>query len=62
MLRTLRYVSLVLLLPALLLVLPVAAQKGARDGQWRKLRVRVNPPAGLTRLHVRAKEGYYGPH
>src|SRR5215510_2834451 len=32
--RVLRYVSPVLLIAALLLVLPLAAQKGARDGQW----------------------------
>jgi Ca-activated chloride channel family protein len=31
----------------------------ASDGQWRKLRVRVNPTAGAERFHVRAKEGYY---
>jgi len=30
-----------------------------RDGRWRKIRVRVNPPRGLTNLTVRAKEGYY---
>ena len=32
--RSLRYVSLGLLIPALLLVLPLAAQKGAKQGQW----------------------------
>jgi quinoprotein glucose dehydrogenase len=32
--RSLRYLSLGLLLPALLLVLPLAAQKGAKEGQW----------------------------
>jgi len=32
--RSIRYVFLFLLIPALLLVLPLAAQKGARDGQW----------------------------
>ena len=31
--RSLRYLSGVLI-PALLLVLPLAAQKGAREGQW----------------------------
>ena len=32
--RTIRYVSLLLLLPAFLLVLPMTAQQGARQGQW----------------------------
>ncbi len=31
----------------------------ARDGQWHKVRVRVNPPKGLPRLTVRTREGYY---
>jgi Ca-activated chloride channel family protein len=30
-----------------------------REGEWRKLRVRVNPPRGLPRLTVRARDGYY---
>ncbi len=30
-----------------------------RDGKWRKIKVRVNPPKGLPSLVVRAKEGYY---
>jgi Ca-activated chloride channel homolog len=32
---------------------------GAKDGKWRKLRVKVNPPKGIQRLNVRAKQGYY---
>jgi Ca-activated chloride channel family protein len=31
-----------------------------RDGKWHKLKVKVDPPAGLPRLSVRAKEGYFG--
>ncbi|MBI3951586.1 MAG: VWA domain-containing protein [Acidobacteria bacterium] len=31
----------------------------ALDGQWHRLRVKVNPPPGFRRLHVRAREGYY---
>jgi Ca-activated chloride channel family protein len=31
------------------------------DGAWRKIRVKVNPPAGISRLDARAKEGYYAP-
>ncbi len=33
----------------------------ARDGKWRKLKVRLEPPEGLPRLTVRTKEGYYAP-
>src|SRR6187397_1665078 len=32
--RTIRYVSLFLLLPAVLLVFPISAQQGAKQGQW----------------------------
>jgi Ca-activated chloride channel homolog len=31
----------------------------AKDGKWRKLRLKVNPPKGIPRLNVRAKQGYY---
>jgi Ca-activated chloride channel family protein len=33
----------------------------AKDGKWRKLRMRVNPPPGLPRLNIRSKTGYYAP-
>lgn len=33
----------------------------AKDGKWRKLRLKVNPPKGINRLNVRAKQGYYAP-
>ena len=33
----------------------------AKDGKWRKLRLKVNPPKGLPRLNVRSKSGYYAP-
>jgi Ca-activated chloride channel homolog len=36
----------------------VSSNKNA-DGKWRKLRVKVNPPAGSPRMNVRAKAGYY---
>ena len=29
------------------------------DGRWHKIKVKVNPPRGLPRLYVRAKDGYY---
>jgi len=32
---------------------------GAKDGKWRKLRVKVNPPKGVDKLNVRYKQGYY---
>jgi len=36
----------------------VPSNKSA-DGKWRKLRVKVNPPIGASRMSVRAKAGYY---
>jgi len=33
----------------------------AKDGKWRKLRLKVNPPKGIQRLNVRAEQGYYAP-
>lgn len=35
--------------------------KPARDGKWRKIKVKLNPPKGLPPLHVYAKTGYYAP-
>ena len=34
---------------------------GARDGKWRKIKVKLNPPKGLPPLTVHAKTGYYAP-
>jgi VWFA-related protein len=31
------------------------------DGKWRKLKIRLNPPEGLPKLNVRAREGYFAP-
>jgi Ca-activated chloride channel family protein len=31
------------------------------DGKWRKLKVRLVPPAGLPQLTVHARTGYYAP-
>ncbi len=31
------------------------------DGSWRKLKVSLEPPEGMPRLKVRAKEGYFAP-
>ena len=30
-----------------------------KDGKFRKVRVRVTPPAGMTKLSVRSREGYF---
>ncbi len=31
------------------------------DGSWRKTTVRLNPPKTVSKMTVRAKEGYYAP-
>ena len=33
----------------------------AKDGKWRKLRVKVNPPKGIQHLNVKSKSRYYAP-
>jgi Ca-activated chloride channel homolog len=33
----------------------------AKDGRWRKIKVKLNPPKGLPHLNVYAKTGYYAP-
>jgi Ca-activated chloride channel homolog len=33
----------------------------ARDGKWRKVKVKLNPPQGLPPLTVHARTGYYAP-
>jgi Ca-activated chloride channel homolog len=33
----------------------------ARDGKWRKIKVKLLPPKGLPPLRVYARTGYYGP-
>jgi Ca-activated chloride channel family protein len=33
----------------------------SKDGAWRKIRLKVNPPKGLPNLNVRGKTGYYAP-
>ncbi|HEY3131918.1 MAG TPA: VWA domain-containing protein [Acidobacteriota bacterium] len=32
-----------------------------RDGKWHKLKIRLEPPEGLPKLSVRAREGYFAP-
>ena len=36
-------------------------KRAARDGKWRKVKVKLNPPKGLPPLTVYAKSGYYAP-
>ncbi len=33
-----------------------------KDGKFRKVHVRVTPPAGMSKLNVRARDGYYAPN
>ncbi len=42
-------------------VLGYASSNTSKDGNWRKVRVKVNPPKGTPALSVRAKAGYYSP-
>lgn len=42
-------------------VLGYAPTNKTHDGKWRKIRVRLEPPEGLPKLIVHAKEGYYAP-
>jgi Ca-activated chloride channel family protein len=42
-------------------VLGYVPSNSAVDGKWRKLRVKVNPPAGMPHVNVHARAGYYAP-
>jgi Ca-activated chloride channel family protein len=42
-------------------VIGYASSNSRRDGEWRKIRLRVTPPTGMSKLNVRSKEGYYAP-
>jgi Ca-activated chloride channel homolog len=42
-------------------VLGYRPTNSARDGKWRKIKVKLAPPKGLPPLHVYAKTGYYAP-
>jgi Ca-activated chloride channel family protein len=42
-------------------VLGYRPSKGARDGKWRKIKVKLLPPKGLPPLRVYARTGYYAP-
>jgi Ca-activated chloride channel family protein len=42
-------------------VLAYRPTKPARDGKWRKIKVKLLPPKGLPPLHLYFKTGYYAP-
>ncbi len=42
-------------------VLGYRPKNPARDGKWRKLKVKLIPPKGLPPLHIYFKTGYYAP-
>jgi Ca-activated chloride channel family protein len=42
-------------------VLGYSSTNKNRDGKWRKVRVKLEPPEGLPKMIVHAKEGYYAP-
>jgi Ca-activated chloride channel family protein len=42
-------------------VLGYRPKNTARDGKWRKLKVKLHAPKGLPPLNVHAKTGYYAP-
>jgi len=42
-------------------VLGYRPKNTARDGKWRKVKVKLNAPKGLPPLNVHAKTGYYAP-
>ena len=42
-------------------VLGYRPNNGARDGKWRKIKVKLMPPKGLPPLRVYARTGYYAP-
>ncbi len=42
-------------------ILGYSPQNLSKDGKWRKIKVKLNPPRGLPQLHVYAKTGYYAP-
>lgn len=37
------------------------SDNSARDAKWRKIRVQIVPPPGMSLLHVYARSGYYSP-
>jgi Ca-activated chloride channel family protein len=42
-------------------VIGYTPKNNSRDGKWRKVKVKLNPPSGLPPLTVHARTGYYAP-
>jgi len=42
-------------------VLAYSSTNPTKDGRWRKIKVKLNPPKSLRKLSVRARTGYYAP-
>jgi Ca-activated chloride channel family protein len=42
-------------------IIGYASTNTNKDGQWRKIRIKVTPPSGMSKLNVKSKDGYYGP-
>jgi Ca-activated chloride channel homolog len=42
-------------------ILGYSSTNPTKDGRWRKIKVKLNPPKGLPALSVRSKTGYYAP-
>jgi Ca-activated chloride channel family protein len=42
-------------------VIGYESTNASKDGKFRKVRVRVSPPAGMGKLNVRTRDGYYAP-
>jgi len=42
-------------------VLGYSSTNHSKDGRWRKIKVKLNPPKSLRKLSVRARTGYYAP-
>ena len=42
-------------------ILGYSSTNRAKNGRWRKIKIKINTPKGLRFLSVRSKRGYYGP-
>ena len=42
-------------------VLGYSSTNPTKDGRWRKIKVKLNPPKSLRKLSVRSRTGYYAP-
>ncbi len=42
-------------------VIGYASTNRNKDGKYRRVRIKVNTPAGMMKLHIRSRDGYYAP-